>query len=129
MFVEEIFDRCQITLFLVLFDDRLRNDRVVHLAIRVQDVLLRLEGDELLQGCRIQVPCGNQILPKVVQVDPEGFSAEYDLKVPDVPFLKVSCQCVVQLTCRGIEEAARDKIKEVNDFLTNEFERAINASS
>ena len=29
----------------------------------------------------------------------------------------------------GIEEAARDKIKEVNDFLTNEFERAINASS
>ena len=28
-----------------------------------------------------------------------------------------------------IEAAARDKIKEVNDFLTNEFERAINASS
>lgn len=28
-----------------------------------------------------------------------------------------------------IEAVARDKIKEVNDFLTNEFERAINASS
>ncbi len=28
-----------------------------------------------------------------------------------------------------IENAAKDKIKEVNDFLTNEFERAINASS
>ena len=29
----------------------------------------------------------------------------------------------------AIEAAAREKIKEVNDFLTNEFERAINASS
>ena len=28
-----------------------------------------------------------------------------------------------------IEAAAREKIKEVNDFLTKEFERAINASS
>ena len=29
----------------------------------------------------------------------------------------------------AIEAAAKGKIKEVNDFLTNEFERAINASS
>ncbi len=28
-----------------------------------------------------------------------------------------------------IQESAKNKIKEVNDFLTNEFERAINASS
>ncbi len=28
-----------------------------------------------------------------------------------------------------IESVAKDKIKEVNDFLTNEFERAIDASS